>query len=154
MSLILSTKETVSASGTGSIPGDYVSHTVSPSTSAISASGGGGTVTATYTVNPLIFPLQYVEYVSPEGGVVRVSGNDAWSRVPGPSTAPHIVKMREDTKDLVNYTLTVISKETIPAEEEGGESTEIIHSTQFTVTIFAHYDARKALITAAVNARR
>jgi hypothetical protein len=154
MSLILSTRETLGASGTAGIPGEYVSYAISPNPAPIIVTGSSGSVTATYVVDPTIFPLQYIEYVGAAGSVVRVSGIDAWDNLPGPVVAQHIVKMREDTKDLIEYTLTVTSKETIPSEEEGGEATEVFYQTVFTIIIFADYDVSKDLLTAAVNDRR
>ena len=145
MSLILSTRETVSASGTAGIPGEYDSYTISPSPAPIIVTGTIGSVTATYIVDPTIFPLQYIEYLNVAGEIVRVSGSDAWTDFPGPVVAPHIIKMREDTKDLIEYTLTVFS-------EDLEDSTR--YTTVFTIIIFADYDASKELLAAAVNDRR
>jgi hypothetical protein len=143
MSLILSTRETVSASGTAGIPGEYVSYAISPNPAPIVVTGSLGSVTATYIIDPTIFPLQYIEYLNVAGEVVRVSGFDAWTDFPGPAVAPHIVKMREDTKDLIEYTLTVFS-----------EDIEGSYTTVFTIIIFADYDVSKELLVAAVNDRR
>jgi hypothetical protein len=143
MSLILSTRETVSASGTAGIPGEYVSYAISPNPAPIVVTGSLGSVTATYIIDPTIFPLQYIEYLNVAGEVVRVLGFDAWTDFPGPVVAPHIIKMREDTKDLIEYTLTVFS-----------EDFEGSYTTIFTIIIFADYDASKALLAAAVNDRR
>jgi hypothetical protein len=152
MTYIVVTTEDVGASGTQSIPGTYVSHSFGPKIrppldDPFTISGGGGSVTATYNPDPLVFPLQYVEYINPAGGTVRVNGVDAWTRVPGPSEAVHIVKMREDTKDKVEYTLTVISQE---YTEDGLQT----YSTTFQAKVYANYDPSKGLLTAAVDARR
>lgn len=143
MSLILSTRETVSASGTAGIPGEYVSYTISPNPAPIIVTGSSGSVTATYAVDPTIFPLQYIEYAGITGEIVRLSGIDAWANLPDPAVAPHIVKMREDTKDLIEYTLTVFS-----------EDFEGSYTTVFTIIIFADYDVSRDLLSAAVNDRR
>ena len=143
MSLILSTRETLGASGTAGIPGEYVSYAISPNPAPIIVTGSSGSVTATYVVDPTIFPLQYIEYVGAAGSVVRVSGIDAWDNLPGPVVAQHIVKMREDSKDLIEYTLTVFS-----------EDLEGSYTTVFTIIIFADYDVSRDLLSAAVNDRR
>jgi hypothetical protein len=158
MSLILSTKEGSAASGTGSFPGVYVSHTLSPkirppSDDPFSISPGGSSITVTYNPDPFIFPLQYIDYVDTNGSVVRINGVDAWDRVPDVPQSPHIVKMQEATGDVVDYFVTVISEEEI-AGEEGESSTFITHSTTFQLEIFADYDISKALLLAAVDARR
>jgi hypothetical protein len=158
MSLILSTKEGAAASGTGSFPGVYVSHTLSPkirppSDDPFSISPGGSSITVTYNPDPFIFPLQYIDYADVTGSIVRISGVDAWDRVPPPSQSPHIVKMQEATGDVVDYFVTVTSIEEI-AGEEGAGSTFITHSTTFQLEIFADYDISKDILIAAVDARR
>ena len=151
MTYIVITTEDVGASGTASIPGNYVGHSFGPKLrppldDPFTISGGGGSVTATYTPDPLVFPLQYVEYTNPSGEVVRVNGVDAWTRVPGPSEAVNIVTMREDTKDKVEYTLTVFSQE---YTEEGLQS----YSTTFQAKVYANYNPSKDSLLAAVAAR-
>ena len=152
MTYIVVTTEDVGASGTESIPGDYTGHTFGPKIrppldDPFTISGGGGSVTATYNPDPLGFPLQYVEYTNTAGEVVRVTGVDAWDRVPGPSEAVNIVTMQEDTKDKIDYTLTVFSQE---VTEEGVQS----YTTTFQAIVYANYNPSKELLLAAVDARR
>lgn len=158
MTMILSTKEGQAASGTGSFPGVYVSHSLSPkirppSDDPFSVSPGGSSVAVTYNPDPFIFPLQYIDYATPDGSIVRINGVDAWDRVPPVSQSPQIIKMQEATGDVVDYTLTVISIEEV-AGEEGASSTFITHSTTFQMEIYADYDVSKALLIAAIDARR
>lgn len=166
MSEILRTTEDVGASGTGTIDGDYLSHSISgpfldPLNSPFLVSGGGSTVTVTYIPDPLLFPLQFVEYVNAERNVVRVDGNDAWNNVPPPSISKHISKMREDTKDLQTWTLVVQGEKTIPGDPdpdaepdaEPPPSTVVPVSASFTIVILANYNISKALLSAAVAAR-
>lgn len=158
MTLILSTKEGVSASGSGSFPGNYVSHTLSPkirppSDDPFNIAGGGSSITVTYTPDPFIFPMQYIDYLSNSGEVIRINGVDAWDRVPPPAESPQIIKMQEATGDVVDYFVTVTSIEEV-AGEEGAGSTYITHTTTFQMEIFADYDISKAQLVAAVDARR
>ena len=152
MTYIVVTTEDVAASGTEAIPGDYTGHAFGPKIrppfdDPFTISGGGGSVTVTYNPDPLVFPLQYVEYTNPAGEVVRVNGVDAWDRVPGPTEAVNIVTMREDTKDKVEYTITVFSQE---FTEEGVQS----YTTTFQAKVYANYNPSKDLLLAAVDARR
>jgi hypothetical protein len=158
MSIILSTKEGIAATGSGSFPGNYVSHALSPkirppSDDPFSIVGGGSSITVTYTPDPFIFPLQYIDYANNSGEIVRINGVDAWDRVPPPSQSPQIIKMQEATGDVVDYFVTVTSIEEV-AGEEGAGSTFITHSTTFQLEIFADYDISKDILIAAVDARR
>ena len=162
MSEILRTTEDVGASGSASLDGDYLSHSLSgPPRQPFSVSGSGSTVTVTYNPDPLLFPLQYVEFVNDAGNVVRVNGNDAWDNVPGPSIANHISKMREDTKDLLTWTLSVQGEKTVPGDPDPDAEpdapppppTVVPFSASFTIVILANYNISKALLSAAVAAR-
>jgi hypothetical protein len=163
MTMILSTKEGQAASGNGTFPGTYVSHSLSPKIrppldDPFTVSPGGGSITVTYTPDPFIFPLQYIDYVNSSGEVVRINGADAWDRVPPPAESPQIVKMQEATGDVFEYTVTVTSEEEVAGEEgSGGEgvgSTYITYTTVFQIEIYADYDVSKETLKAAIDARR
>lgn len=167
MSEIIRTPEDVGATGTGTIDGDYLSHSISgplsdPSLGPFSVSAGGSSVTVTYIPDPTLFPLQYVEYVDPSGEVIRIDGNDALSRIP--ESAEHISKMREDFKDLLRWTLTVQGQKVIPPPppDPGAEPdpdapppapTIIPVSGSFIITILANYNPSKGLLLSEVAAR-
>ena len=149
--------EDVSSTDTDSYPGAYDDgYTISPNPHPFSISVGGGTVSATYFVDFRIFPLQYVDYVNPAGKLVRIPGIQAMDLLPGPAAAPHVVKMREDTKSFVDYTLTVYSHdESVETDEEGNSfTTRTDYVTNFTLRVFANYNTNRDKLIAAVNARR
>jgi hypothetical protein len=155
MSLILSTKETVEASGSGSFPGVYLSHSIAPLPAPFVVAAGGSSITVTYIIDRLIFPLEYIDYLDLGGTVVRITGVDAWDQVPSATQAPHIITMQEASGDVVDYILTVFSREEISSEdEEVTEPTIIDHVTTFQIEIFADYDESKVRLEDAVNARR
>lgn len=152
MSLILETLEDVGASGTGSYPGIYISHSISPYSRPFSVSIGGGTVTVTYNVDFEIFPLQYVDYVNTAGSLVRIPGINAMDLLPDPSAAPHLAKMREDTKSSVTFTITIQS---YSVEDDGeGNSYTVNYTMSHTMIINANYNTNRDKVVSAVNARR
>lgn len=157
MSVILEAIEDQSQSGSGSYPGAYDDgYNITPYSRPFSVSLGGGSVTVTYNVDFEIFPLQYVDYVSSSGDKVRIPGITAMDVLPGPSAAPHVFKMREDTKSSFNFTLTVYSHdETLITDEDGNSYLDITnYVTSFAIIIIANYNTNRDKLVAAVNTRR
>jgi hypothetical protein len=144
--------EDVGASGSLAHPGDYISHSISPYSSPFSVAGGGSSVSVTYSPTPVIFPLQYIDYVTPSGSVSRINGVNAFDLLPPPVASPHVVKMQEDTKSSFSFTLTVnsISYET---NEEGGVSSTN-YTTVHSLVVLPNYSTSRDLLKTAVNARR
>jgi hypothetical protein len=152
MSVILAAIENVSSSGSASFPGTYTGHVITPYDRPFSVSAAGGTITVTYNVDFSVFPLQYVDYITPAGNLTRIQGIDAIENLPSPIQSPEIIKMREDTKSVVDFILTVFSIGTETDEEGNSSTTEF--STSYSIIITANYDTNRDRLIAEVNARR
>ena len=101
-----------------------------------------------YVPTNQLFPLQYVDYLEPDQTRVRVTGVDAWDQVPGPEDAPEIVEMREDDKDLLEWSAEVT------ATGLDGEGQPVSATADYTITVFANYNLSRDILVEAVNARR
>lgn len=109
---------------------------------------GSGLMFAVDYVSELgLFPLQYVRYQTPERTLVEV---DSWDAVPGPADAPQITKMREDTKDLVEWQLDI----TATGLDMSSPPKPVTASGSYVLRVFANYDTSRDRLVDAINAKR
>lgn len=152
MSFPLTVIEDQTGTGTGSYPGQYTDGTSFPEWDHGPYSASGGTATVTHTPDKKVFPLVFVQHLDPSGNVITVPGVDAMENLPGPSIAPHVVFMREDTRSQRYFTLTVYSHD-LNYDELGNEY-RTDYTTSFSVRIIANYTTNKNLLDAAIAARK
>jgi hypothetical protein len=128
---------------------DLVPISPAPSGDAnFSFSGAGSTFDASYISEVGLFPLQFIRYLDPSAEAFQV---DDWDQLPDPSESPEVVKMIEDTKDLLDWQLIVTAT---------GIDTNVAPPVPATVVgtydlrVFANYDTSKELLKQAVEERR
>jgi hypothetical protein len=106
--------------------------------------GAGNTFTIDYFNELMLFPIQHIDYMKDDVTRIRIN---SWEDLPSVSDSPEIVLMREDWKDLIEWTLTVTAIGTVSGMPSSVTDT-------YTIIVYANYDSSRNLLKGAVDARR
>lgn len=129
----------------------FVLAPISPAPSGdvnFSFSGSGNTFNASYVSEAGLFPLQFIRYLDPNAQAFDVP---SWDELPEPADSPEITKMIEDTKDLLDWTLTVTAT---GIDTNVAPPVPAVVVGTYDLRVFANYNTSKELLKQAVEERK